>query len=115
MHRGLASGHRSSAAKSDSISPLLLVPPRTTLTHQLVCLSEHICQEVCPFNRRSVATEEPAFQPRPATRLRLSELARMTEEEFRVAFKGSAVKRAKWRGLRRRSEERRVGKEWRSR
>ena len=58
-----------------------------------------ICQEVCPFNHRSVATNEPAFQPRPAMRLRLSELARMTEDEFRMAFKGSAVKRAKWRGL----------------
>jgi epoxyqueuosine reductase QueG len=29
----------------------------------------------------------------------LGELAEMTEEEFRVAFKGSPVKRAKWRGL----------------
>jgi len=61
-------------------------------------LSEHICQEVCPFNHRSVASTEPAFQPRPATRLRLSELACISEEEFRVAFKGSPVKRAKWRG-----------------
>jgi len=53
------------------------------------------------FNRRATPTTEPAFQPRPATRLRLSELARMTEAEFRAAFKGSSVKRAKWRGLRR--------------
>jgi hypothetical protein len=28
----------------------------------------------------------------------------MSEEEFRLAFKGSAVKRAKWRGLRRNVE-----------
>ena len=46
-------------------------------------------------------TEELAFQARPAMRSRLSELAEMSEEEFRAAFKGSAVKRAKWRGLRR--------------
>jgi epoxyqueuosine reductase len=59
-----------------------------------------ICQEVCPFNeRRAEPTEEPAFQARPATQLTLAELAEMTEEEFRVAFKGSPVKRAKWRGL----------------
>jgi len=31
----------------------------------------------------------------------MSELARMTEEEFRAAFKGSPVKRAKWLGLKR--------------
>jgi epoxyqueuosine reductase QueG len=48
-----------------------------------------------------VPTEEPALQARAVTPLPLSELTEMTEEEFRVAFKGSAVKRAKWRGLRR--------------
>src|SRR5579884_1168350 len=60
-----------------------------------------ICQEVCPFNqRRSVATDEPAFQPREVTRNpRLVDLLRMSEEEFREKFKGSPVKRAKRRGL----------------
>ncbi len=60
-----------------------------------------ICQEVCPFNqRRATPTAEPAFQPREITNgPLLSELATMTEEEFRQKFKGSAVKRAKWRGL----------------
>jgi epoxyqueuosine reductase len=59
-----------------------------------------ICQEVCPFNeRRAVATEEPAFQARAS--YTFAELAELTEEEFRVAFKGSPVKRAKWRGLKR--------------
>ena len=39
------------------------------------------------------------FQPRPATTDRtLSELALLTEEEFREQFKGSPVKRAKRRG-----------------
>jgi epoxyqueuosine reductase len=65
-----------------------------------------ICQEVCPFNeRRASPTSEPAFQPRETTVGRtLGELAEMTEEEFRVAFKGSPVKRAKWRGLMRNVE-----------
>ena len=67
-----------------------------------------ICQEVCPFNRPAATsahptltpTREPAFQPRAATTGRtLAELAVLTEEEFREQFKGSPVKRAKWRGL----------------
>src|SRR5688572_17827949 len=60
-----------------------------------------ICQEVCPFNlRRARPTDEPALQPREITKgPRLSELANMTEEEFRLRFRGSAVKRAKWKGL----------------
>jgi len=60
-----------------------------------------ICQEVCPFNlRRSVPTEEPAFQPREATKAPLLvDMLKMTQEQFRQQFKGSPVKRAKWRGL----------------
>jgi epoxyqueuosine reductase len=66
-----------------------------------------ICQEVCPFNRPAgashptlVPTTEPAFQPRAATTGRtVEELALLSEEEFREQFRGSAVKRAKWRGL----------------
>ncbi len=60
-----------------------------------------ICQEVCPFNVRwPEPTVEPAFQPREAVVGRtLQELAEMTEEEFREQFRGSPVKRAKWRGL----------------
>lgn len=68
----------------------------------------HICPEVCPFNLPPaesshptvVPTSEPSFQPRAATTGRtLEELSLLTEEEFREQFKGSAVKRAKWRGL----------------
>ncbi len=65
-----------------------------------------ICQEVCPFNVRwPEPTVEPAFQPREAGVGRtLEELAEMTEEEFRVEFRGSPVKRAKWKGLMRNTE-----------
>jgi len=60
-----------------------------------------ICQEVCPFNlRRSAPTEEAAYQSRAVTETpQLTELLLLSEDEFRVRFKGSAVKRAKRRGL----------------
>jgi len=65
-------------------------------------------QEVCPFNRPAAtsahptlaSTTEPAFQPREVTSgSTLADLLLMGEEEFRVKFKGSPVKRAKRRGL----------------
>lgn len=84
-----------------------------------------ICQDVCPWNRRAPVTAGKEFQPRsfPADAERetsksspieakksgeaeeslflprLEWLAAMSEEEFRVHFRGSPVKRAKWRGL----------------
>lgn len=62
-----------------------------------------ICQEVCPFNmRRAAPTDESAFQAREAAQFPLlTDLLGMTEEAFRAGFKGSPVKRAKHRGLRR--------------
>jgi epoxyqueuosine reductase len=61
-----------------------------------------ICQDVCPWNRKSPSTNAEEFQPRaelvnPA----LEWLAEMGEEEFRRTFKGSPVRRAKRAGLRR--------------
>jgi epoxyqueuosine reductase len=64
-----------------------------------------ICQEVCPYNREAPVTTLPDFEPRqfgPGENLlqpRLEWLANMSEEEFRGKFRGSAMKRAKWRGL----------------
>jgi epoxyqueuosine reductase len=64
-----------------------------------------ICQDVCPHNRKSPATDLPDFQPRVIPsgeslfQPRLEWLASLSEQEFREAFRGSAVKRAKWRGL----------------
>ncbi len=61
-----------------------------------------ICQDVCPWNRRAPATAEPALQPRPElVDPALEWLATISEEEFRRAFRGSPVKRAKRSGLRR--------------
>jgi epoxyqueuosine reductase len=64
-----------------------------------------ICQEVCPYNREAPVTTFPDFEPRrfpPGESLfqpRLEWLAGMSEEEFREKFRGSAMKRTKWRGL----------------
>src|SRR5258708_21052743 len=77
-----------------------------------------ICQDVCPWNRRAPIATIPQFQARvfpPAvenlnwTSLPpqaesfylpvLEWLLRLTEVNFRELFRGSPVKRAKWRGL----------------
>jgi epoxyqueuosine reductase len=63
-----------------------------------------ICQDVCPWNRRAPLTALPNFQPRRLERQslflpELEWLISITEEEFREIFRGSPVKRTKWRGL----------------
>lgn len=61
-----------------------------------------ICQEVCPWNRFSKAHREPAFEPHPdLPAMSTKERREMTEEVFRLVFRKSAVKRAKYVGLRR--------------
>lgn len=61
-----------------------------------------ICQDVCPWNRRSpradpavLGTREELINPA------LEWLAAMTEEEFRSSFRGSPIKRTKYSGMRR--------------
>lgn len=63
-----------------------------------------ICQEVCPFNQprahqplRAIPTTEPRLQPRPLPSL--AEILAMDEATFAEHFRGTAIKRAKWRGL----------------
>ena len=63
-----------------------------------------ICQDVCPWNRKAPATTLPNFQPRRREEDSLFSpslewLISLTEEEFRAVFRGSPVKRAKWRGM----------------
>jgi epoxyqueuosine reductase len=61
-----------------------------------------ICQEVCPWNRFARLTKEPAFQPRAGLlALDPTELLALNDEAFRRRFKGSAMVRAKRRGLQR--------------
>ncbi|HEV3218926.1 MAG TPA: QueG-associated DUF1730 domain-containing protein [Candidatus Acidoferrales bacterium] len=59
-----------------------------------------ICQDVCPWNRRTPSTSEAAFAPRDGLLAPdLEWLASLSEEEFRKVFHESPVKRTKWRGL----------------
>jgi epoxyqueuosine reductase len=66
-----------------------------------------ICQDVCPWNVRfASAVKEPAFVAREVigskdARALAREILGMDDERYREAFRGSAMKRAKLRGLRR--------------
>lgn len=66
-----------------------------------------ICQEACPWNVKfSRELKEPAFAPRDRvarndTRTLAREMLAMNDGAFRAAFKGSPIKRAKLRGLKR--------------
>jgi epoxyqueuosine reductase len=61
-----------------------------------------ICQDVCPWNRKSPVTTADEFQAREGlVNPRLEWLAEMQPEEFRAKFRGSPVRRAKLSGLRR--------------
>ncbi len=61
-----------------------------------------ICQDVCPWNRRAQKTTEPRFQPHPELlEFTNEDWKNLTENEYSRLFKKSAVKRAKFGGLRR--------------
>jgi epoxyqueuosine reductase len=67
-----------------------------------------ICQEVCPWNIRfaTALPDESPYAPRPVlegkdARALARELLDMSPEEFNTAYKGSPMKRAKLRGLKR--------------
>lgn len=61
-----------------------------------------ICQDVCPWNRFEQTTDEPRFQPRAGNvNVALSELAKLSPEDYVQRFRGSAMKRAKLSGLQR--------------
>jgi epoxyqueuosine reductase len=64
-----------------------------------------ICQKVCPWNRFSVPTHTSEFSPsQDLLDLNHEKLKNLSEEEYRRIFKGSAVKRAKYTGLKRNIE-----------
>lgn len=59
-----------------------------------------ICQEVCPWNRKMIYTEEKRFYPRQdKTELESENIFTMSPEEFNIRFKNSPIKRTKLVGL----------------
>jgi epoxyqueuosine reductase len=107
----------------------LTIELRGSIPHELrEPMAQHvfgcdICQDVCPWNKRAPITQAEQFQPRsfPSRTFQETEntlapdaisgaphslylpelewLAALTEKEFREIFRGSPIKRTKWRGL----------------
>ena len=61
-----------------------------------------VCQDVCPWNRFSKPTKESAFNPHEnLLKMSKADWCDLTEEVFKELFKNSAVKRTKYKGLKR--------------
>ena len=61
-----------------------------------------VCQDVCPWNRFSKPTSEINFTPIPEIlNLSKNDWEAMTEESFKIIFKNSPLKWAKFEGIKR--------------
>ena len=61
-----------------------------------------VCQDVCPWNKNSKPHEEIEFLPKKnLEKLRKKDWVELTEETFDRIFEGSAIKRTKYKGLKR--------------
>lgn len=61
-----------------------------------------ICQDVCPWNHMTPATDESRFEPRPGNvNASLSDVIELNQEAYATRFRRSAMKRAKLAGLQR--------------
>ncbi len=61
-----------------------------------------ICQDVCPWNHNAFPHSEPWLEPRPGLlEMSREDWAGLDEAQFERLFEGSAVKRARFAGLRR--------------
>ena len=64
-----------------------------------------ICQDVCPYNRFALPNKEPEFQPSERlTAMHEDDWKNLSEADFEVLFKRSAVQRARYEGLKRNIE-----------
>jgi epoxyqueuosine reductase len=76
------------------------MPMRAAVSQQLVGCD--ICQDVCPWNRRASESDDPAWQARPDLLYpRLLDLCRLSDDGWRQLLKGSAMRRAGLRRIRR--------------
>jgi epoxyqueuosine reductase len=61
-----------------------------------------ICQDVCPWNRRAAQSRDAAWQPRDGLAYpRLLDLCRLSDDAWRALLRGSAMRRAGLRRIRR--------------
>ena len=61
-----------------------------------------ICQDVCPWNRFSKASDEVLFETIPEiSNFNKADWIDLTEETFKIVFKESPIKRSKFKGLKR--------------
>jgi len=61
-----------------------------------------ICMDVCPWNRFTIANSEPLFQPsEELLKMRLADWENLDKQKFKKLFRGSAVERAGFKGLKR--------------
>ena len=61
-----------------------------------------VCQDVCPWNRFSKPTNEINFSPIPAIlNFSTTDWEELTEENFKIIFKDSPIKRSKFEGIKR--------------
>ena len=61
-----------------------------------------VCQDVCPWNRFSKPTTEIKFTPLPEIlEFQTEDWEDLTEESFKKIFKDSAIKRTKFKGIKR--------------
>ena len=61
-----------------------------------------VCQDVCPWNRFSKPTTELSFTPLPEVlNFTTNDWEELTEENFKLIFKNSPLKRSKFQGIKR--------------
>lgn len=61
-----------------------------------------VCQEVCPWNRFAEPTTEIRFTPIPAVlNFSVNDWEALQEENFKIIFKNSPIKRTRWNGIKR--------------
>jgi epoxyqueuosine reductase len=59
-----------------------------------------ICQDVCPWNRKAPASDDPVFQPKPGLFWpEIAQLLEFSDEDWRRTIRGTSIKRAKVKGL----------------
>ncbi len=80
----------------------LLIPREMTGKFENKMFGCDICQDVCPWNRFSTPTTETTFTPlRDILNFSKNDWEEITEETFKIIFKNSPLKRAKYAGIKR--------------